>query len=109
MSARGASSIASLRRQAPDGPADDGPAASGYEPEREQDRFGRHRAAIDRSLGWAEAAAARGDYQDALGWLAVVEAVGPPLTEQQLRLRSAWLTRLIAEGPGGPGTGPQST
>lgn len=91
-------------RQTSDGVAGDQPGVSGHE----HDRLGRHRSAIDRSVGWAEAAAARGDYYDALGWLAVVEAVGPPLTAQQLGLRRTWLTRMAGDAPGGRDQGPRS-
>jgi hypothetical protein len=46
----------------------------------------RHRAAVARSFGWAEQAAARGDYADALSWVQVVEAIGDPIpTEYQTK------------------------
>jgi ribosomal protein S27AE len=42
-------------------------------------RFGstpdRHRAAVTKTLGWAEHAAAEGDYATALAWLETIEAV----------------------------------
>jgi hypothetical protein len=51
----------------------------------------RHRAAVRRSLRWAQESAERGDYPDALAWVQVVEATGsqlPPTFEDK---RRAWL------------------
>lgn len=49
----------------------------------------RHRAAIARTVSWAEEAAARGDYGTALSWLATVEAVEgrlPPALDAKQRV-----------------------
>ena len=54
----------------------------------------RHLAAVRRSLGWAEDAAQRGDYADALGWVRVVEAVGGPLPDIYITQRQAWACAL---------------
>jgi hypothetical protein len=50
----------------------------------------QHRDAVAQSLAWAQAAAAAGDYDDALAWLATVSSVVsevPPEWEVQ---RQAW-------------------
>jgi hypothetical protein len=39
----------------------------------------RHDAAVTRTLAWANEAAARNEYDDALRWLAVIDAIGDPL------------------------------
>lgn len=54
----------------------------------------RHLAAVARSLGWAEQAAARGDYADALSWIAVVEAIGDLIPIEYETKRQAWLIAL---------------
>jgi hypothetical protein len=54
----------------------------------------RHLAAVARSFGWAEEAAARGDYADALSWVAVVEAIGDLIPIEYQTKRRAWLTAL---------------
>jgi hypothetical protein len=53
----------------------------------------RHRAALARTLSWAEEAAASGDYSTALSWLATIEAVEgglPPAVDAKQR---AWAQR----------------
>jgi hypothetical protein len=52
---------------------------SGAADEARLDPEMRHRAAVARSLGWADDAAARDDYTDALSWLSTIEAVGDQL------------------------------
>ncbi len=54
----------------------------------------RHLAAVARSLGWAEEAAARGDYADALSWVGVVEAIGDLIPIEYQTKRKAWRTAL---------------
>jgi hypothetical protein len=51
----------------------------------------RHLAAVAGSLGWANEAAAREDYRDALGWLQVLEAAGEELPSEYLATRQLWL------------------
>ena len=50
----------------------------------------RHRAALRRSLSWAEQAAADGDYQVALSWLATIEAVEGSLPTGMDEKRRVW-------------------
>ena len=50
----------------------------------------RHRAAIARTLSWADEAAASGDYSTALSWLATIEAVEGRLTEDLDAKQRAW-------------------
>jgi hypothetical protein len=52
----------------------------------------RHRAAVASGLGWADDAAARGDYTEALSWLRTIEAVGDQLTPECQAKRDACLT-----------------
>jgi hypothetical protein len=54
----------------------------------------RHLAAVARSFGWAEEAAARGDYADALSWVGVVEAIGDVIPIEYQTKRRAWLGAL---------------
>ena len=54
----------------------------------------RHRAAVARSFGWAEQAAARGDYADALSWVGVVEAIGDLIPIEYQTKRQAWVSAL---------------
>lgn len=51
----------------------------------------RHRAAVARSLGWADDAAARDDHTDALSWLGTIEAIGDHLTPEYEAKRQTWL------------------
>lgn len=50
----------------------------------------RHRAAVRRTISWADEAAARRDFAGALEWLAVIEAIGDRLSAPQLARRRAW-------------------
>lgn len=59
----------------------------------------RHRDAVAQSIAWARAAAAGGDYADALCWLQVVAAVGHILTGDEERDRQEWLLRVGDSGP----------
>jgi len=54
----------------------------------------RHLAAVARSFGWAEDAAARGDYADALSWVQVVEAIGDVVPIEYQTKRQGWLSAL---------------
>jgi hypothetical protein len=56
----------------------------------------RHRAAVGRSLGWAQESADRGDYADALGWIRVLEAIGERLPPSFEAKRRAWGDQLAA-------------
>ena len=47
-------------------------------------------AVIHRAFAWADEAAADHDYAGALAWLEVIEAIGCPLPEEQLRKRATW-------------------
>lgn len=42
----------------------------------------RHRAAVARSLSWADEAAENGDHADALSWQRTIEAIGDQLTAE---------------------------
>jgi hypothetical protein len=60
------------------------------------DPLERHRAAVRRSLGWAQESADRGDYADALGWIRVLEAIGERLPPGYQAKRQAWGDQLVA-------------
>ncbi len=55
----------------------------------------RHQAAVATTLGWADAAAARGDHADALAWLETIEAIGDVLTGEYHLKRRVWQGALI--------------
>jgi len=59
----------------------------------------RHLAAVARSFGWAEQAAARGDYADALSWVQVVEAIGDLIPIEYQTKRRTWLSALAESRP----------
>lgn len=54
------------------------------------DGLGRHELAVRQSLRWAQRAAAEGDYGNALGWLATVEAVDGRLPDGWEERRRSW-------------------
>jgi hypothetical protein len=54
----------------------------------------RHLAAVARSFGWAEEAAARGEYAEALSWVQVVQAIGDLIPIEYQTKRRAWLSAL---------------
>lgn len=58
-------------------------------PDPDDDRG--HAAAVMRSLGWADEAAGRADWANALGWIEVVEACGDELPDQFRAKRERWL------------------
>lgn len=53
----------------------------------------RHDLAVRQSLRWAQTAAAEGDYEEALSWLATVEAVDGALPDGWERRRAEWRQR----------------
>lgn len=58
----------------------------------------KHAAIIARTLRWADEAAARRDYLEALRWIETVRSVGEPLPEDYEAKRRAW--RRLASAPG---------
>lgn len=70
---------------APSGPARERRPRMGSTPER-------HRAAVARTLSWAEEAAASGDYSTALSWLATIEVVEGGLSPALDARQRAWAT-----------------
>jgi hypothetical protein len=66
--------------------------ASDYRAKREA----KHRAAVARTLQWADESAERGDYFDALAWLDTVEAIGDELPEIYEIRRGSWSAQLGA-------------
>lgn len=61
-------------------------------PDPDDDRG--HAAAVARSLGWADEAAERADWGDALGWIEVVEACGDELPDEFRAKRDRWAQAL---------------
>ncbi len=64
--------------------------ASGYCAEREA----KHLAAVARTLQWADEAAERGDYFDAVLWLETLEAIGDQLPEVYASRRGSWSAQI---------------
>ena len=57
----------------------------------DQPAVSEHEAAvIHHAFAWADDAAASHDYAGAVAWLEVIEAIGCPLPERQLRKRAIW-------------------
>jgi hypothetical protein len=54
----------------------------------------RHDAAVRRSLGLADRAAARDDLADAISWIVMVEAVDGWIPDEYARKRETWTERL---------------
>ena len=50
----------------------------------------QHQWAVAQTLGFAQEAAARGDFEDALQWLSVVEVVDGVLPVDWQRTRAVW-------------------
>jgi hypothetical protein len=65
-----------------------------------------HAAAVRRSLGWADEAAERADWADALGWIEVVEACGDELPDEFRAKRDRWLLALSEQPSGGQRSDP---
>ena len=55
--------------------------------------MGRHGRAVARSLGFAQEAAAEGDFVNAVGWLQVVQAVDGGLPPHWERTLAGWIDR----------------
>jgi hypothetical protein len=51
----------------------------------------RYRAAVARSLSWADEAAENGDHADALSWLRTIEAIGDQLNAEYQAKRQLWM------------------
>lgn len=58
---------------------------------------GVHAAAVARTLTWAEESAARGDYEDALAWLGVLDVIGERLPHAYAEKRGAWRRALTEQ------------
>jgi hypothetical protein len=58
----------------------------------------RHREAVAQSLAWAHAAAAAGDYDEALAWLATVTCVASEVHPEWEVQRQAWEAERAREG-----------
>jgi hypothetical protein len=56
----------------------------------------RHRAAVARTLQWADGCAARGEYAEGLAWLEMVEGLGDTLPPEYESKRRRWLAALAA-------------
>ncbi len=56
----------------------------------------RHAGAVEQSLRFAQEAADRGDYREALSWLGAVEAADGGLSPQWEQTRGLWQQRLRA-------------
>jgi hypothetical protein len=67
---------------------------------RQRDKPGAHLIAVARSLRWADASAAQGDFADALAWLRAVEATGDLLPDAYLTKRQLWCGALAQGGVG---------
>lgn len=68
----------------------------------------RHAAAVRRSLRWADGAAERGDWAEALGWVQVIEACGDELPEEFRAKRDRWLLALSQQRLSGRPADPPS-
>lgn len=55
----------------------------------------RHERAVANSLRAADNAAERGDYADALAWLAVIEGIGDTLPDSYQVKREIWKRRAV--------------
>jgi hypothetical protein len=49
-----------------------------------------HRVAVNNTLRWADESASRGEYDDALAWLHVIEAIGDALPAEYESKRIGW-------------------
>ena len=58
----------------------------------------RHRAAVRRSLGWAQESADCGDYADALLSIRALDAIGEQLPPAYEAKRRAWGDQLVTNG-----------
>jgi hypothetical protein len=51
----------------------------------------RHAAIIARTLSWADAAAARNDYRQAVQWVETIRGLGHDLSDEYAAKRETWL------------------
>jgi len=56
-----------------------------------------HAAIIGRTLRWADDAAARGDYAEAVRWIETVRAVGHDLSDEYKEKHASWLNAVAHE------------
>jgi hypothetical protein len=56
---------------------------------------GRHERAVENTLKRADAAAASGDYHDALSWLGLIETIGDELPHAYIAKRQAWRAAIV--------------
>ena len=56
----------------------------------------RHQWAVRRTLGFADDAAAREDWHDALAWIRTLEALGHQFTSEHLAKHTRWQQALAA-------------
>jgi hypothetical protein len=54
------------------------------------DREAAHRVAVANTLRWADEAASRSDFSDALAWLHVLDVIGDELPPEYQAKRRAW-------------------
>ena len=64
---------------------------SSGEPERANPFEAQHAAIIARTLRWADEAAARRDYAEALRWVETVRSLGEELPDEFKAKHEAWL------------------
>ena len=63
------------------------------------DSAARHTRAVTQTLGWADEAAARGDYGGALAWLRTLEMIGDELSDAYQAKRQSWRLTLGTRTP----------
>jgi len=71
------------------------------EPERVAGFEARHAAILARTLRWADDAAARRDYAQAVHWIETVRGLGHDLPEEYESKRERWLNARDDEQPSG--------
>lgn len=72
---------------------------SGQDPEPVPDFEAKHAAIIARTLGWADHAAARRDYAQAIHWVETVRGLGHELPHEYEAKYEAWLTAAGSAAP----------
>lgn len=55
---------------------------------------GKHDRAVASSLDWADQAARKGDFAEALAWLDMLDSIGEPLPESYAAKHAQWLSAL---------------
>jgi hypothetical protein len=82
------------------------------EPRRETAFEARHATIIARTLRWADEAAARHDYVQAVHWVDTVRGLGDDVADEYKVKREAWLNAAERDGPptgsAGHGTRPRA-